>query len=161
MEVRCIDFFLNKGVTWPTIRTAGQQAADQMGTTHPFSDERFRTDGRTIFRDIAGSRDNKTIQDLVSGQYSFEKILAPYLDQVDFDREHNPLMWWPPAGNRLIVVDPARSFGQPIVDKESVPTVVLASAFKAEKSIVDVAEWYEVSTDSVEAAVNFETSLAA
>jgi uncharacterized protein (DUF433 family) len=58
-------------------------------------------------------------------------------------------------------VDPLRSFGQPIVSKEGVPTAVLARAFHVEQSIASVARWFEVSKRAVKQATEFESQLAA
>jgi len=68
---------------------------------------------------------------------------------------------WFPSTNRRIVIDPARSFGQPVVEKEGVPTSVLARSYKAEQSLKRVARWYDVDVRSVRAAVEFERRLAA
>jgi uncharacterized protein (DUF433 family) len=61
----------------------------------------------------------------------------------------------------IVVLDPRRSFGQPIVNDEGVSTRVLAGAVQAEQSIERVAEWFEVKPASVRAAVDFENQLAA
>ena len=45
IEVRFVDAFRSKGVPWKTIRSAAQNAMDFFGHDHPFSNERFRTDG--------------------------------------------------------------------------------------------------------------------
>jgi uncharacterized protein (DUF433 family) len=62
---------------------------------------------------------------------------------------------------RHVVVDPLRSFGQPVVNKEGVPTAVLSHALDVEKSVARVARWFEVSRASVKAAAEFEARLAA
>lgn len=67
---------------------------------------------------------------------------------------------WFPVASRRVVIDPARSFGQPIV-QEGVPTLVLAKTFAAEGSYSRVARWYDVDVRSVRAAVDFEHRLAA
>jgi len=67
---------------------------------------------------------------------------------------------WRPRSNRVIL-DPQRSFGEPIVADEGIPTDILASAYVAEGSVDAVARWYEVDPAAVEDAVEFEFSLAA
>lgn len=52
IEVRFVDAFRSKGVPWKTIRSAAQNAMDFFGHDHPFSNERFRTDGQKIFYDM-------------------------------------------------------------------------------------------------------------
>jgi uncharacterized protein (DUF433 family) len=53
-----------------------------------------------------------------------------------------------------------RSFGQPIVSREGVPTSILAQAFEIEQSVEVVADWYEVDPVSVQDAIAFEISAA-
>jgi len=65
---------------------------------------------------------------------------------------------WP---KQSIVVDPARSFGRPIVQKVDVPTDVLAKAVRVEESLSLVAKWYDIPIEAVRAAVEFEERLAA
>jgi uncharacterized protein (DUF433 family) len=59
-------------------------------------------------------------------------------DALDYSEYDELLRWFPLGKNRRVVVDPGRSFGRPI-SLEGVPTAVLASALKAEKSAEDVA----------------------
>jgi uncharacterized protein (DUF433 family) len=70
--------------------------------------------------------------------------------------------WFPMGEKRkVVVIDPQRAFGRPIVAEGGVPTEVLASAVAAEKSVERVARWYAVSPREVKAAVEFEQRLAA
>ena len=69
--------------------------------------------------------------------------------------------WWPYGQEYLVVLDPARSFGQPILAKEGIPTAILASAYKTEKSIKTIALWYEIEEKAVKNALEFERKIAA
>ncbi len=62
---------------------------------------------------------------------------------------------------RLVVLDPTRNFGRPIVARHGVPTEILANAAKATGSVAEVARWYEVSEREIQDAVEFEQRLAA
>ena len=68
--------------------------------------------------------------------------------------------WRPYRGKSSIVIDPHRSFGQPVSDKYGIPTAVLADAANAEESIEAVARLYEVSPSMIRDAIAFEKSLA-
>ena len=60
-----------------------------------------------------------------------------------------------------MVVDPARAFGAPIVDREGVQTYVLAKAVGVEGDVTLVADWYNVRAEAVRDAVAFENGLRA
>ncbi|MCM2475388.1 hypothetical protein HGO38_18055 [Rhizobium sp. CG5] len=162
MEVRVADAFIRAGVSAIRVRTAIQIAREALGQDHPLSTDRFRTDGREIFLRIfetgPDGEERERLLNLFRRQYEFKGIIDPILKTVDFGEDGNPLLWWP-GGRRLnVVVDPSRSFGQPIDASSSVPTNVLAAAAQQE-GIIGAARAYEVPEASVRRAIEFETSL--
>jgi uncharacterized protein (DUF433 family) len=58
-------------------------------------------------------------------------------------------------------LDPLRNFGHPIIFKEGISTKVLSRSVRANDSVDEVAQWFEISRESVKAAVDFEQALAA
>lgn len=160
VEIRFVDAFLDHGVTWKTLRLAAARARDLVGSTHPFCTRSFKTDGRTVFADLYDEGGERALVDLAHNQQVFARILSPYLRNIEFDREE-PVRWWPLGDRRRVVIDPARSFGQPIITDGGVPTAVIAQAVQASSSIAEVARWYEVDRRSVRDAIAFEKSLAA
>lgn len=163
LEIRFVDAFRRHGVQWIAIRTAAQRAAEIIHDSHPFSTKRFKTDGRSIFAEILQATGEESLLDLVKSQYELKQIVDPFLfEGLEFSELGiEPVRWWPLGRERRVVIDPERSFGQPVVDPESVPTAVLARAFRAEGSVEAVARWFKVAEEAVEDAVEFETKLAA
>lgn len=162
VEIRFIEVFRSYGVSWPTIRVASLRAAELLDCAHPFAKKVFYTDRRTIFARISQGSDDVALIDLAKRQYAIDKILSPYLHSgLEFNGEEVAERWWPKGKQAGIVVDPKRNFGRPIMDKYNVPTRVLASALRAGASIREVAEWYEVDEESVQAAADFEVKSAA
>lgn len=159
IEIRFVDAFLKHGVPWSKIRKAETRARDLFGTSHPFARSTFRTDGRTIFANVLTSG-KKSLLDVATSQLAFEQIVAPQLKGLEFEK-NIAARWWPLGTRRRVVIDPQRSYGQPIVSKEGVPTSVLADAFKVEGTEQAVARWYDVDTRSVRDAVEYENRLAA
>jgi uncharacterized protein (DUF433 family) len=161
IELRFVDAFRSAGVSWATIRLASERACELVGHDHPFSTNRFKTDGRSILAEVGSESKDQALLNMVSQQFTVRKLILPYLYKgLDFSREDVAIRWWP-LQNKTILIDPNRSFGQPIVSKAGVPTAILAQAYRIEKSIERVAAWYEVDRRSVRAAVEFENSLAA
>jgi uncharacterized protein (DUF433 family) len=159
LEIRFLDAFLERGVSWKAIRIASERARDLLHTSHPFSSRRFVTDGHTVLANFASDMGDRVLLDLVRNQYEVEKLIADCLfGEIDFDEGDTPSRWWPLPGSRRIVIDPQRAFGAPIVDKEGIQTVVLASAVAAEESIEAVSAIYDVDPISVADAVSYEHS---
>jgi uncharacterized protein (DUF433 family) len=160
LEVRFVDAFLCEGVSWPTIRKAAQRAREMFGDTHPLSTQKFKTDGRDIFAELRTRTTEPVVVELVRRQQYFNQVISPYLRGVEFSGD-SPVRWWPMGLHKGVVIDPARAFGQPIVNDRGVPTAVLAEAVRVVGSVDDVAHWYEVSERSVSQAVEYEKHLAA
>lgn len=162
IEVRFLDAFLDKGVSWKTIRIASGRARDVLGAAHPFSHRRFSTDGHTILADLARSEGDAVLLDLVRDQYEFDRLVTQYLfGQIEFGSDDTPRRWFPLGRDRQVVIDPERGFGAPIIQQGSIPTAVLAAAVLAEESIELVADMFNVDVLAVVDAVEFETSRAA
>lgn len=160
LEVRFVETFLRHGVSWPIIRKAETRGRERFGTIHPFATRGFQTDGRKIFARISDEESIPALLDVADSQLAFHKMISPSLAGIQFD-DDAPVRWWPLGQKRQVVIDPKRSFGQPIVNREGVPTAVLATAFEVEGSEEAVAKWYEVNVRSVRDAVEFEKRLAA
>jgi len=161
LEIRIIDSFLKAGVSWKTIRRAEQLGSEFLNTSHPFSTNRIHTDGRAIFAEVNKYKHEKALIDLIRSQRVFQTFINPFLKSLTFSNDGNPLQWWPYQDSQHIVIDPHRSFGQPITYKEGVPTQILASAFKTFDSIDKVANWYDVEPIGVEESVEYEKILVA
>ena len=98
---------------------------------HPFATQKFFTDGHAILTRIA----QIASLEIAIDQRAFSRIVSRYLageEGLDFDDSGVAIQWWPMGKPRLVVLDPKRSFGQPIVDTEGVPTAVLYKAYLAE-----------------------------
>ncbi len=159
MEIRFVRAFLERGVSWKTMRDAHLAANLKLGTDHPFCAHRFATDGRAILLQQAQESGDVSLVNITDDQREFERIVAPFLKELEF--ADGVTRWWPLGREREVVVDPIRNLGQPTVNRSGVPTRVLARSVKANGSIESVVRWFEVAPEEVRDAVEFERTLAA
>jgi uncharacterized protein (DUF433 family) len=163
MEVRVVDAFIRAGVPAIRVRSAIEIARGVIERDHPLSTDQFRTDGREIFLRIVDTdehgEERERLLNLFRRQYEFKGIIDPILKTVDFADNGDPLKWWPAGRRANVVVDPTRSFGQPIDADSSVPTTVLAAAAEQE-GIAGAALAFDVTESSIRRAVEFEKSFA-
>ena len=152
--------FRDLGVGLKTIRDCYRRAVEEVHDDRPFSTQRFRTDGKTIFLDITEKDHDGKMIDLKRRQQVFRSIIEPSLRDLEFDA--STVARWFPLGmrHRVVVIDPRRSFGRPIVQC-GVPTEILAEAVKVEGSIDAVVSLYNVPKSEIRAALDFEHQLAA
>lgn len=151
LEARIVRGFREMHIGLPTIRACLEFAREVVDDDHPFSTRRFKTDGRRLFLE---AKDGRLI-DLKDRQHVFRKIVEPSFVDLDFDADAAS-RWWLLPKKRTIVLDPARSFGQPIVAENGVPTSRLAQAVEAEGSLERVAQLYELRPALVRDALAFE-----
>ena len=161
IEIRCVDAFVGAGVNWKTLRLAHTHAQERLTLSHPFCTNQFKLVGRDIILEIPQRDAEPILWDIARDQREFGRITRPFLKDLEFLAGGLPLRWWPRGQRHLVALDPQRSFGQPIVFHEGIPTQTLARSVRANGSIREVARWFEINPASVRAAVDFERSLVA
>ncbi len=160
IELKFIREFMKAGLKLPTIRACLVEAQKVIHDSHPFGTRQFESDGKTIFFRFLDTQGHSRLVDLKSSQFAWEKIIEQSFKDLDI-KGKEVSSWRPFGGKRSIVIDPHRSFGQPIASDSGIPTVVLADAVNAEGSAAMVAKLFEVPVQVVRDAVLFEKSLAA
>jgi uncharacterized protein (DUF433 family) len=161
IELRFVRAFRDAGLGLQTIRACFKRAVEEVKDARPFSTQRFRTDGKTIFLEITHDVQEGELIDLRRRQSVFHRLVAPSLRDLEFDAE--VVARWFPLGitRKSIVVDPARAFGRPIISDGSVPVEIISEAVKLEGSPEKVAKLYDVPLPAVREAVAFQQQLAA
>jgi uncharacterized protein (DUF433 family) len=152
IELFFVREFRQAGVKLQDIRDTAKYLSDQWQTPYPFACNKLQTDGQQILLDAGDHYFN------VARQQAVFRFAEDFFKNIEFNVETClPLEWWPIGRDKLIVIDPKRSFGTPIDVKTGVRTDILYAAYKAENGDIEaVADWYEVTKDAVEAAVEFE-----
>ena len=161
IEIRFIRHFLRAGVSWRVLRRAASEARRELLGGDDAS-PRFSTDGVTIFADALAREGDRRARDLVANQYVLLLILEPAI-KSEFDLDAGDLIraWLPRHETPLVMVDPRRSFGRPIV-MPGIPAATLASALAAEQGNTGtVAALFNTTEEAVRQAAAFEMMLAA
>lgn len=156
VELRIINAFHVKGVSWQKICRTAEYAQERFETDYPFSHKRFKMDGEHIYNAALRSLEDVSM----GGQMAFHKIMSPALfDPLEYDGDV-PMRWYPMSGTKAVMIDGRYSFGAPVLTKHGVPTGILYKSYMAEKrNIPFVASIYAVSPEGVKDAVKYEKSL--
>ncbi len=155
--------FLNAGVTLQTLRKALHEASEILGATH-FAGRRFLTDGRGVLLELATRNDADAILHLMTGgQWTIAPVVRRLAERIDFDETSDLACRWYPAGRKGgVVLDPARSFGRPTLVGRNVTTSGIFDFYLAEgRSVQAACDWWCLEAEEVEAAVEFESGIAA
>lgn len=160
IQLNFVRAFQREGVGLPTIKRCLAQAQALIDDPRPFATKRFRTDGRTIFARESDGAGEPELTDLKTMQKVFDRFISPSFKDLEF-RGDEIARWYPLGLGKRVVVDPERSFGQPIDNETGVPTQVLVEAIAAEGSIERAALIYDVPIKAVREAHVFQIRLAA
>lgn len=164
LEVRFVAAFVEHGVPLIVVRRCLETARELFGLDYPLSSGSFKTDGKTIFAEaVARAKQDPQLLDLRNRQFVFKEIIRPSLYAgIEYEGQR-AMRWFPQEGKRQIVLDPARDFGAPILEKTGIPTAVLFASFLAEggngRAIAQTARIYDAPPKLVETAVKYEQSL--
>ena len=153
IELKFIKQFMKAGLKIQTIRACLGEAQKVIKDSHPFTTRQFESDGKTIFFKFLSNHGESQLLDLRKNQFVLEKLIEQSFKDLDI-KNNEVSSWRPYKGKPTIVIDPSRSFGQPIASDFGVPTVTLAQAFEAEGSFAEVSRWYEVPIQIVRDAVS-------
>lgn len=163
MELFVIGFFRNQGVSMAVIRAARGRAQEMFRSDYPFATERIQTDGIGIFSDmpdVDGVPSGRLKIELSKSQITFRDLVEPFFrTQIDFAADGLASKYWPLGRNKPVLLDARRSFGRPIVFRNSTPTFVLYDMRQAGEDLDRIAAWYEVTRDELDAALEYEQSL--
>lgn len=156
IEMKFVDSFLRAGVSWNVIRNVQELARRQFRYDHPFSTNRFRTDGNHIVMTVMGADRQASLFDIATRQQTFLEAAAPFREELDFGSDDTVLRWWPLGRKRNVVLDPARCWGRPVTAASGHPTAVIAAAAQSGMAAPQVAAWFEIADGECEDALAFE-----
>jgi uncharacterized protein (DUF433 family) len=147
------------GVSLQTLRRVYDRLKTDLGTPHPFCRKELLTDGKTVFMRVLDDQSEEEMVEVLTRQRIFTLVLLPFLKTIDYDALSLARRW---HIAHLVVLDPTICFGKPVVEHKGVPTSILAAAYHANNQNADlVSDWYNVLSDHVLAAVQFERNMAA
>ena len=156
------------GVPLQRIRPALERLDQEMGLKHALASERLYTDGAEVLLDVATrSKDAATeeaARELVvihNGERVLNEVVRSYLRRVTFEAGYANAIRLPGYQTAEIVVDPSRSFGQPVFERGGVRLQDALSMFDAGEPLAVVAEEYGMPIEHLEDAVRVAARAAA
>ena len=151
-------------VKLPKIRSAVQYLGRHFQSEHPLIDKEMWTDGRDLFARHLGDLVNLSRD----GQLAMQEMLAVYLKRIDRDAKGLAVRLYPftrPSSvvdaPRLIVIDPRRAFGRPVIAGSRIPTTDVFERFKAGDSLENLVAEYGRSPQEIQEAIRYEAERAA
>lgn len=161
LEAVALAGFRSAGVSMQRVRKALDYARKVMNAEHPLASQRILTDGRDLFWEYQERRDPHIhLVNLVrGGQKVFPEAVERYLLQVEWGKDQYGMRWWPgaPAAKEgMVVVDPKRAFGAPVIARTGIRTEDVFDRFSAGEPMEELAEDYGLTPTQIEAAIRAE-----
>ena len=154
LEARVIGLFANS-LSIQKIKKAKNILQEILDDDYPFSSGKIKTDGKNIFC-------VSNLDDHVLDVFSFQENMLPVIQRslIDFDFDQAiPKQWWVKGKEKGIVINPSRSFGQPIEYKSGIPTISLYNMMKSTNDLKKASRFFDVDEDSVQRAYEFHETL--
>lgn len=150
-------------ISMTKIRTALDYLEAEYPTPHPLADYEFQTDGIDLFID----RITELVSITQQGQLSMRDLLLKYLYRIERDEQMLALRLYPFVSDkpkydeRLVVIDPAVSYGRPAIAGSGIPTSIIAERFKAGESFEELKDDYGRTLREIQEAIRCELELSA
>jgi len=158
VEVRVVAAMRRAGVSLQSIRYAISFAQDRLGIERPLASHSFKVEGTALLMEAA-ERDGALLHlsKGYAGQSVFREIIEQSLNDLEYDNDLPAR--WRPKGFREVIIDPARRFGAPILDKFGLSTSVIFKEYREFSDLGYLASIYEVPARVIKAGIDFEASL--
>jgi uncharacterized protein (DUF433 family) len=157
--------FRRAGVSMQHLRKAVAVLEREIGFEHALASRRLYTDGARLLFDYAegaGDAELAGLTVVVSQQKVFAEVVKEYLSRIEYGSDDwAKLLVSPATPNRTVLVDPTRSFGQPMFAHGAVRVEDVLDRWRAGESIAHVAEDFGVPAEDVEAYLRVAVPVAA
>ncbi len=161
-EAYVLNAFRRAGVPMQRIRPSIDWLLKEVGP-HALASKDLYTDGAEVLWNFAqrsgeGSPDDELVKRLIvprSGQYVFKELVQHYLKQVSFGKDnYASLIRLPQYQHANVVLDPRRSYGQPVFGNSGVKVADALGPLMAGESFDAVSEDYGVPVSDLRDALD-------
>jgi uncharacterized protein (DUF433 family) len=123
------------------------------------------TDGNRVFAAVEpGAQADQLLIELSPRRHAqvvWGDVLAPFLQEIEFDPISGAAeRWWPLGKQVPVVLDPRVAFGAPVIQGTALRTAE-AARMARKVSVAEVGDAFDLPTERIAAAVEFENLLAA
>jgi uncharacterized protein (DUF433 family) len=153
------------GVRLPKVRSALDYVKRQFHVERPLIDQSFQTDGLDLFVERYGELINASRE----GQRAMKEIISVYLKRIERDSTGLPIKLYPftrdtesdaapKSDPRVVVMNPAVSFGRPVIAGTGIPVSSIYERYKAGDSVANLAQDFNLETGAIEEAIRCEAA---
>lgn len=158
ISLRVIGELIDRGVPRDAIATGAEHLARRLDTDRPFAHKKLATVGAGFFADITDGWEDAGL----GGQLAFQSTIEPLLEPITFNEASMAMIWRPGS---CVWINPEVQAGAPCVDGTRIPTAQIAGLLDIDGlvggSVDMVCDDYKITVEQMQAALDYELSLAA
>jgi uncharacterized protein (DUF433 family) len=145
-------------ISMQKVRKSLSYIEQELGSKHPLATETFQTDGLDLFVE----RYARLVSTSQQGQLAMKEILKEHLKRVEFEKGGFALRLFPFTRKtgltdpKVVVIDPLRAFGRPVLGATGIPTAVISERFHAGDSLIELSKDYGRDPAEIEEAIRCE-----
>lgn len=159
-EAFVLSAFRRAGVPMQRIRPAVELLRRELGLEHALASRNLYTDGAEVLFRFAECEEPELLELTVvrTGQKQFSEVVREYLTRITYgDDGWVARLELPTYRRAKVVVDPARTFGLPLVISGGARVEDLVDRFIAGDSLAEVAADFDVPVEEVEDVIRVAT----
>lgn len=165
---RAVNFYtLIEFITFAKLREQGISAqklqkfhkilSTELNTPYPFAKTKLLNDKRSVWYEHSG----ELVKIDGKRQLSLSRVLSPYLNKIEFDKDNIALRYYPLGKNHKIVIDPKHQFGQPTILGTNIKAEIIYFLYKGKETKKNICELYNLTIQQVNDAINYCDKIAA
>lgn len=149
LQIYVLSELRSRGHTNKEILKIYSAISDKYNTNYPFAKKNIYSVGSELLMEENGELVDANFQ------ISLKEILSEYIHKIEFDREGNAVRFFPLGKDKSIVVDPKVQFGSPVIKGTRVNADIIFELYENGEDVLSIARMYEISTESVQDAIDF------
>ena len=158
VEVAAIGRLKEFGFSLQGIRRIVLDSKAHFEVERPLSTRIFKVGGREAFVMDGGVL--VAVGDRNRGKQAWDQVLGPFLDELDYD-VGLARRWWPLGKSHTVVVDPDYGYGLPVIAGSGVRTEIVSERVQAGDLPDEIARDFNLTSEEVGRALQFELKRAA
>ncbi|MGH3500139.1 MAG: DUF433 domain-containing protein [Nocardioidaceae bacterium] len=160
VEARLLAEYRAKRVAVRHMRPAIERLRSEFGP-YPLAHARpfLEVEGHELVMQIqheVGLADPLQLVVVRNNQLMLSDAVARFRASVDYDQAGSATSIVPQPRTPNILLDPTRSFGQPVIRGRAVQTSTIAEDYRAGASIGEIADLYDLTSEQVDEALRYE-----
>ncbi len=158
IETRVVAAMRRAHISLQSIRFAMSFAQEKLGVERPLASQSFKTDGSEILMAaIENDGEFVSLSKKRPGQKVFREIISQSVNDLEYDGDLAAR--WRPSNFTEVIIDPARHFGDPILDQFGISTQILFREFQELRDPNYLSKIYEIPKKVVLQGIAFERKL--